>query len=498
MKVFARERLYTRVDHLTKNVEKRITDKYTFHFFEDKACSQCEWYELRKSQGILGECEACAGYKGSAILAKRVKIKDHTYLATPLGDYKGLSTELSKIEDCQLVEKHPIIPIKPIKFTAKLRDYQEEAVKYCAKGEKGVLMAPPRAGKTFMLTALICKLGVKSLLIASQRDWLMGFYETFVGSDTQKAATDLSKDRIGFCKKYDDFKKYDICLATVQTFHSENGQNLLKKLRDEFTLVGIDEVHTSSASKYIQEISQFNCKYKIGLTGTPDRKDGKYPLTAAVVGPILYQAEVQRLRPNVQCVRTHFSDGSSSQIWAYIVRKIESNEKRLKLIADWALKDMNNGHMVLIPLTQVKPILNLVDIINKKAGKAVAYPFYGGLKKDIRDSTIQGAREYKIKIIVGNMRLLGTGINIPRASCLYHTTLSSNIPQAIQRFSRILTPYDDKPQPLIRLFLDDLSVSKGCLRNEYWNCLKPQFNPVIDEKNQTILNGWFKENNKLW
>lgn len=133
MKVFARERLYTRVDHLTKKVEKRITDKYTFHFFEDKACSQCEWHELRKSQGLLGECEACAGYKGSAILAKRVKIKDHTYLATPLGDYKGLSTELSKIEDCQLVEKHPIIPIKPIKFTAKLRDYQEEAVKYCAK-----------------------------------------------------------------------------------------------------------------------------------------------------------------------------------------------------------------------------------------------------------------------------------------------------------------------------------------------------------------------------
>lgn len=498
MKVYARERLFTRIDNLDKKTEKKITNKYTFHFFEEKACSQCEWYELRKANGVLGECEACSGYKGSVILARRIKLKKHTYLATPLGDFKGLKSELSKLGDVTLVEKHPIIPIKEIKFKADLRDYQKLAIDACIKGETGVLMAPPRSGKTVMLTALICKLGLKSLIIASQRDWLMGFYETFVGSNTQKAMTDISKSRIGFCKKYDDFKKYDICLATVQTFHSENGQLLLKKLRDEFTLVGIDEVHTSSANKYIQEISQFNCKYKIGLTGTPDRKDGKYPLTSAVVGPVLYEAKVERLRPRIECVRTHFSDGSTSQVWAYIVRKIESNEKRMKLIADYALKDMANNHMVLIPFTQVKPILKLVEIINNKAGAKVAYPFYGGLKKDVRDNTIQAARDYKIKIIVGNMRLLGTGINIPRASCLYNTTLSSNLPQAIQRFSRILTPSDNKPEPLIRLFLDDLGVARGCLRNEYWNCLKPNFNPILDAKNDAVLNGWFKEGTRKW
>lgn len=944
MKVFARERYFVRIKDISEKAIDAIEKKYTFHFFEERACNQCEWVGLRREHGILGECEACAAYRGSALLANKVKLKENLYLATPLGDFEGLCNILKKYsnEDIRKVEKHPVIKVKPIKFTGEARDYQEEAVQACIKGEKGVLYAPPRSGKcivgsslimtkrgitpikelfpktreeeynsfdttsvstrsgtkkvlgfyskivdntirikdsngyilegtpnhkvlvqnknlefvwtqlsdlkvgdilvhsrrqqwlcknhpkiintceptshqvavtlpkrltielaellgfwvangnlnlygnlsicshnqtildriefclkkvfpdlhyrrtstdifihndylynvlsksniglsvgkakdkavpdillhadkqymdaflsaylscdawlynhgiqissaskklvyqlqvilsyygcrssrktnksyarngsqikrnyyslhiardaqilydtlyfykdwnfdtkknqldqifyaydvlnklhcrfarlqkgkkyysingcaircdadtvihkrflrhstfshshmdymssnqinletikkldkkvfsnfkkvldptlfytqitditlvnkprrvydicvpdtheylansivshnTIMLSKMICDLSVKSLIIASQRDWLMGFYETFVGSDTQKALTDLDKSRIGFCKKLADFDKYDICLATVQTFHSESGQVLLKKLRDKFTLVGIDEVHTSSANKYIQEVSRFNCKYKIGLTGTPDRKDGKYVLTEAVVGPVLYEAKVERLRPTIRCVRTHFSDGSKSSIWAYIVRKVESNQARMNLIADWALKDMEAGHMIIIPFTQVKPILKLIEIINQKAGKKVAYPFYGGLKKEVRDETIQKAREYKIKIIVGNMRLLGTGINIPRCSCIFDVTPSANIPMAIQRFSRILTPCEGKPTPIIRYFLDDIEVRRACLRKEFYNVVIKQLGGMMDEKTKMIMDGYLKE-----
>lgn len=498
MKVWARERYFVRVEDISKKAVEAIQKKYTFHFFEERACSQCEWYGLRKQNGILGECEACAAYRGSALLAPQVKVGKRQYLATPLGDFAGLCSILKRAckEDVEKKELHPILKIKPIKFTGEARDYQEEAVKACIRGEKGVLYAPPRSGKTIMLSKMICDLSVKSLIIASQRDWLMGFYETFVGSQTQEPLTNIDKKRIGFCKKFSDFEKYDICLATVQTFHSESGQVLLKNLRDSFTLVGIDEVHTSSANKYIQEISRFNCKYKIGLTGTPDRKDGKYVLTEAVVGPVLYEAKVERLRPTIRCVRTHFSDGSKSSVWAYIVRKLETNKERMNLIADWALKDMAAGHMVIIPFTQVKPILECIDIINRKAGKQVAYPFYGGLKKQVRDDTIQKAREYKIKIIVGNMRLLGTGINIPRCSCIYNSTLSSNIPQSQQRFSRILTPCEGKPAPMIRLFLDDIQVARSCLNNEYWNSIK-KFDPIIDPKTEAVLTGYLKERDRF-
>lgn len=495
MKVYARERYFVRADKLGPTLCKKIIDHYTFHFFEERACAKCEWNSLRKQYGLPGECEACAAYTGSAKLASKVVVGSHKYIATPLGDYKGLCNLIRSKGDIQLVEKHPITPIKPIHLlpSVKLRDYQVEAIDQCIKGEKGVLQSDPRTGKTVMLCAIIAKLSVKSLIIASQRDWLVGFYETFVGSETQQGFTDLDKSRIGFCKKLSDFEKYDICLATVQTFHSENGQKLLRQLRDSFTLVGIDEVHTSSANRYIQEISRFNCKYKIGLTGTPDRKDGKYPLTAAVVGPILYHSKTERLRPAIRLVRTKYNKVMKSGVWAFMTRNMENDKARQKLIAEWAIRDMEAGHMVLIPFTQVKPILSLVKLINEMYGSEVAYPFYGGLKKDVRDKTIEDARNYKVKIIVGNMRLLGTGINIGRASAIYQSTLSSNIPQATQRISRVLTPYEGKPQPILRLFLDDTNVARACLNNEYWNCIKPVFNPIISDKDKETLYSYLKQ-----
>lgn len=493
MKVYARERYFVRADKLGPSLCKKIIDHYTTHFFEEKACAKCEWNSLRAQYGLPGECEACAAYKYSTKLANKVVVGKHKYIACPLGDYQGLCKLIRSKGDIQLVEKHPIIPIKKIKFTGELRPYQKEAVEACIKGQKGVLQSDPRTGKTVMLTAIIAKLSVKSLIIASQRDWLVGFYETFVGSETQKGFTDIDNDRIGFCKKLEDFERFDVCLATVQTFHSENGQKLLRKLRDKFTLVGIDEVHTSSANRYIQEISRFNCKYKIGLTGTPDRKDGKYPLTEKVVGPILYHSKTERLRPAIRLVRTKYNRVMKSGVWSYIVRNMENDKDRQKLIAQYAIQDMKNGHMVLIPFTQVKPILSVVKLINDMYGSQVAYPFYGGLRKDVRDKTIEDARNYKVKIIVGNMRLLGTGINIGRASAIYQSTLSSNIPQATQRISRVLTPYDGKPQPILRLFLDDTSVARACLNNEWWNCIRPVFKPIISEKDEQILYSYLKD-----
>ena len=346
---------------------------------------------------------------------------------------------------------------------------------------------------TLMATAVICRLNVKALIIASQRDWLMGFYETFVGSPTQQGFTNIDKSRIGFCKKLEDFKKYDVCLATVQTFHSDKGQKLLRLLRDTFEIVVIDEVHTSSANKYIQEVSLFNCNYKIGLTGTPDRKDGRYPLTAAVVGPVVHEVQIERLRPEIKLVRTGFNNGSKSTVWAYIVKRLESDKTRLKLIADWAIRDVEAGHIIAIPFAQTKPIFELVKLINEKAGKEIAKSFVGTMKKADRDQLIQDVRKRKVKVLVGTAKLLSVGINIPVLSCLYEQLLSQNLPNCQQRLSRILTPCEGKPQPIIRYFLDDVQVRRSCLAPEFWNVAIKEIKAVISEKDMQAMKTYLSQ-----
>lgn len=355
---------------------------------------------------------------------------------------------------------------------------------------------------TVMATAAVCKIGMKTIIMASQRDWLVGFQETFVGSQTQEALTNIKKDKIGFAKTYEDFCKYDVCLVTCQTFWSEKGQKLLRKVRNMFAVVVVDEIHTGAAPKYATVLAGLNCKWKIGLSGTPNRKDGRFILMRNLIGPVIYEAKVQRLRPHVALVRTQYTANHKGNVlWTRMVSALEKDPKRLKLIAQWAIKDAKAGHMVLIPLSQITPIKALVMAINKIAGKKLAYAFTGqlgsqldkntGKKRKLRDIYIEAARNYKLKILVGTGKLLTTGINIPRASCIYDVAMSSNMENCEQRVSRILTPWEGKPTPKLRIFLDDSNVRRKCLANEWWGCVRPKFRPVISEVDETVLKGYF-------
>jgi len=493
--VHARENLIMKKKELPRAVREQLTTRFTHYFFEERVCNECEVKpsRLESETKLTPECEECAAFKGGSILAQDVKIGTTSYFKTPAGASRDLKKILDENEVEFRVKSHrPDTPMKrPIKFTGKYRgQYQADAVQAILKKRRGVVAAPPRSGKTVISAAAICKLGKKTLIMASQREWLLGFQETFIGSETQPALTTCRRSQIGFCKTYEDFLKYDICLVTVQTFYKK--PKLLRKIRDLFAALFVDEVHTSAAPEYARVINSLNCRYVVGLSGTPERKDGRDVIMRDLVGPNIFVAKVEQLRPRVMLTRTQYTKNTNgNQLWVRMVSSLEKDPQRLKLIAQTALKDVKADHMILIPFAQVTPIKALVMAINKMAGKTVAQPFFGGLKKVDRDRFIQGARNYKVKILVGNIKLLSTGTNIPRASALYEVTMSSNLPNAQQRFARILTPYKDKPQPIVRYFLDDSSVRIRCMQHEFWKCLKPKFNPIISDRDSEILKEYF-------
>lgn len=256
----------------------------------------------------------------------------------------------------------------------------------------------------------------------------------------------------------------------------------------------VHNCHTAAADKYAHITSKLNAEYFIGFSGTPTRKDMKEVLIENIIGPVFYKMETVRLKPQVKLTRTGFSRETRRGVtpWAHLVSKLENDKKRIRVIAKQALADMADGHMILIPVAQVKPIAKIVAEINKLAGKKVAYSFTGSLKKQLRDEYIQKARDYKIKILVGTQKILSVGINIPRASMLYETVLSSNLQNAEQRMARVLTPMDGKPQPVIRYFLDDCGVRRNCMRNEFYRVLMPIFKPLISAKDKELLEFYFK------
>jgi superfamily II DNA or RNA helicase len=499
IKIYKREAFFIRKKDLKPSTLEKLELHNRHLFFEEKACANCEWHEerLADASGLSEKCEDCPAYKGGVNLCKAVTFKKVPYISLPFGDRKNMERIIGK--EVVYKSKHNVEAFsRKMKFTGELRGHQREAVDCIKKTKQGIIKAPPRSGKTVLSTAAVCEIGKKTLILASQREWLDGFHETFCGSSTQKPLTNAKKSQVGFAKTLADFKKYDVCLTTVQTFNSEKGQKLLAKIRDMFTVLVVDEVRLGAANKFAIAISRLNVKYKIGLDGTPNRKDGRFVIIDALIGKVIYEAKVKRLRPTVRLVRTQYRRviGRAQPQWVSLVSHLEKDPARLKLIAKWAIKDAKDGHMVLIPFARVTVIKALCKAINIMSGKKMAKPFFGGLKKDVRKQLIQDARNYKVRIIVGNIKLLSTGLNIPRASALYEVTMSSNKENAEQRVSRILTPWDDKPPPLLRIFLDDLSIRKRCLANEWWSTISPKFRPIITDKDLIILKGYLAEKQK--
>lgn len=473
VKAYVRDGIYIPIKYVKEEHKDQVVarfEKQVFH--KEQVCEKCDYY----SERVCDVCESCANYGGTLKLHRKVLINDKSYLKLPFGDVKGVQKIFGRVEFIQKLE--PIPMKRRIKFTANLKVYQVPACKALENTQGGILKSAPRTGKTVMSAKSICALGLKTIILASQRDWLENFYETFVGSDTQAAMTNASKKRIGFAKKLADFEKYDVCLVTYQTFLSEGGKKLLNKVKKMFSVMVVDEVQTVPAIEFSIVVATFQCLYKHGLSGTPERKDSKEWVAYKLMGPVLHETSVERLRPEVHVTKTEFGGKMPSQ-WVFMVSKLEKDPKRLKLIAETALKDVKAGHLVLIPLSRVPVIVALTKAINKIAGKTVAVTFYGGMNKEQRKAAIEKARNYKVKIVVGNSRLLSTGINIPRASALYEVTPSANQPKAEQRFSRVLTPMDDKPQPIIRYFLDQFDTRRSCIRSEFFQTLWPKFRPKI-------------------
>lgn len=497
IKVVAREAFFIKRSDITSKDVRKLEKRFTHLFFEERACKQCEYLGDREQAfpEVAEVCQTCAGFKGGTKLCVPHKEGGEKWVRLPAGDPKVVA-ELLKSRGYKIKwkVKHPDVEMKrPIKFKAKLRPYQRKALNKMWSEERGTLVANMGAGKTVMFSAFVCELGQKTLILASQRDWLDGFKETFIGSETQPAMTTCKKSQIGYCKKLEDFKRYDVCLVTVQTFHTPAGRKLLRKIRDLFGLIGVDEIQYGAADKYSEVLANLNASRLICLTGTPDRKDGRFKIVTDLVGPIIHKVKTESLRPHIKLTRTGYIEKVGQRaMWTTIVSKLEHDPARLKLIAKQALKDVKAGHLVMIPLARVTPIRALTEALNKMAGKTIARPFYGGLRKEERQLYIQQARKYKVKIMVGQARVMSTGINIPRASCIYDVTPSNNVPQATQRIGRILRPHPDKPTPMIRIFLDDSTARRRCLASEYYNVMKKVFNAEISDLDEVALQAYFK------
>lgn len=439
---------------------RALKEHFAFTMFEDKTCDRCEYKQERPND----VCETCNAYNGILYLYHKKLIGDVKYYGLPLGNQKLLEKAVPGFSKLAKKDERacPKANTK-FKFTGNLRPYQVIAVKALVNKKTGILKAAPRTGKTVMATAITAELGLKTLILVHQHDLALQALEHFHSNDfTDILATEkfIGKPIVGICKTFKDFVRYDVCITTYQGFLKNPKR--LKAIQDLFGLVITDEVHRGNALGYSRVVASFNSMYKIGLTGTVVRKDQRHFVMNAIIGPVSHEVITDLMKPYVRMVETDIK-GNDYKLWVHMLRYLEGAKGRNQLIVQHVVRDLKMGYHILIPSWHVSHINDLTELINKAVGKEVAVAYHGKVTEANRWKIIEGARSGKIRVVVARRTML-LGVNVPKWDCLYNIMPISNQPNYEQEVQRICTPMENKKEPKVKFFIDDMGVCRACFR----------------------------------
>lgn len=495
--IVARERLFIPVHLIDETVAKK---KYVHRFYEEAVCRRCDNRPDRHND----VCQRCDSYKGKVLTAKRMIKGDTEYMGIPLGDRRnvrkffGINMKKADVLDLRTRFKRRY-KVKTLPHF-KPFDYQAPAIVNWTDAGFGILKAPPRSGKTPMMLYMgINNYDQRFVVIADQKEFLDQFLDHVVKYTNLPALEKkYGKKLFGYARKPEDFENFEIAVCTYQTFLSEKGQKLFKLLNKNYGLAFVDEVHSSGATKYSEQLNELRMRWRFGATGTDDRKDGKYKVVMQIMGPVTALVERPQLTANVYVHPMDFVKSRAKYVgkagFSHCVNFLSKHEKRNVELLKWVRSDLDKGHCIVIPCMRKEHIMELVKRINNMMGEKIAEPFVGGAKnkKDLeyRKMVLERARSRKTRVIVGIKSLLQRGLNVPAWSMLYYILPMNNEPNWKQESSRILTPDDSglKRTPGIRMFVDpNIGLSLGCFVSTYKLTLKFKHKPTEVAHERALL-----------
>ncbi len=176
------------------------------------------------------------------------------------------------------LELTPALHIEP-------RDYQQAALDaWIDHGRRGSVVLPTGSGKTFLGLQAIADAGVGTLVVTPTIDLMNQWHATLTN-----AFGDQLSEPIGVLGG----GSHDVTSITVTTYDS--AYRYVDDYGDQFGLLVIDEEHHLPAPTYRQIPEMTIAPYRLGLTATYERPDGKHELLDDLIGPVVYRAAVDEL-----------------------------------------------------------------------------------------------------------------------------------------------------------------------------------------------------------
>ncbi|XPV68017.1 MAG: TOTE conflict system archaeo-eukaryotic primase domain-containing protein [Halarcobacter sp.] len=308
------------------------------------------------------------------------------------------------------------IETKKVKYD--LRDEQKIAISNITKSNFGICVAPPGFGKTLIGAKMFEQRACTTLIIVNKNmlldQWRQRFVDYF----------GYNKKDIGFLGKGKNSLNGNIDVATMQSL--KNSPDVI----NDYSFVIVDECHHIPAITFEQIVKQFFGKYILGLSATPNRKDGLEPILFQQLGKVVYEHKKKRTFNNkLKVVKTDFT--STSDNYSTLINEVCLDEDRNNLIIKQLIE--YNDRKILVLTDRIEHI----NILEKKLlEKNISFvSIHGSLSKKEQNEKMSLVESKNL--ILATSSYFGEGIDFPHLNTIVFATPISYYGRLVQYLGRI-------------------------------------------------------------
>ncbi len=327
----------------------------------------------------------------------------------------------------ELIDKRTLVPVPFPEPKFPLREDQQ--VIYDQVNDSAFINALPGWGKTFTALYLARKFGQRTLVVthtASLRDQWIGEVKYLYGMEPGIIGGGIF-----------DIEDRAVVVGNIQSIVKH-----LPTLSKEFGLIILDEAHHCPASTFSTTVDTFHARYRIALSGTMIRKDGKHVVFNDYFGStVLKPPEANTLKPLVRIVKSGITLKPGAT-WVEKINDLCENERYIKFISEIAQLEILNGHSVLIIADRVE----FLRRVKENVGETCLLVTGSEGDRDIAKEQILSGEK---RAIAGSRQIFSEGISINRLSCVILAIPMSNDSLLEQIVGRIQRKFTGKPEPLV-------------------------------------------------
>lgn len=327
-------------------------------------------------------------------------------------------------ENYEIVDRRVLVSEKFPNFKFALRDSQQEV--YDAVDDNVLINAKVSWGKTFTGAAIAGKLDQKTLVVVHTLP-LMNQWAREI-----KKVYDFEPGLVG--NGHENYSP-PIVIGNVASLYKR-----MDRLGKMFGTLIMDEVHHAPSPTFNKIVDRSYARYKIGLSGTLERKDGRHVVIPDYFSRNIIKPPIEnRMEPEVHAVQTglYFPFGG---VWAHRVTELQNSVAYQDLISGLIQKYERAGHTILI----VSDRTEFLKIISERNNTALVI----GETKD-RDAEFAKLDSGETKSICGTQSIFSEGISHDPLSCLILGTPVNNDPLLEQLCGRIQRLCPGKPKPVV-------------------------------------------------